>query len=87
MDILQIRIKKLIVEEWLQDLNNKLGDNKFLVQLEEDHHSMANSHCGAGYKLIRIDPSGQIHPCLMIDKPMSSLNNGTIECYSKRAQL
>ncbi|WP_322899940.1 radical SAM protein [Enterococcus faecalis] len=75
--------KKLIVEEWLQDLNNKLGDNKFLVQLEEDHHSMANSHCGAGYKLIRIDPSGQIHPCLMIDKPMSSLNNGTIECYSK----
>ena len=51
--------------------------------MEEDHHSMANSHCGAGYKLIRIDPSGQIHPCLMIDKPMSSLNNGTIECYSK----
>lgn len=76
--------KKLIVDEWIEELGELISDESFIVQLEEDHHFHSKNHCGAGFKLIRIDPDGFVHPCLMIDYPIYNLNKGSIMNYSKK---
>ncbi|MBO0439397.1 radical SAM protein [Candidatus Enterococcus ikei] len=76
--------KKLIVDEWIEELGKIISDDSFIVQLEEDHNFHSQHHCGAGFKLIRIDPDGFIHPCLMIDYPIYNLKKGTIGAYSEK---
>lgn len=76
--------KKLIVDEWIEELSEIIADDSFIVQLEEDHNFHSKNHCGAGFKLLRVDPDGNIHPCLMIDFPIYNLNNGTISEYSAK---
>ncbi|WP_320163749.1 radical SAM/SPASM domain-containing protein [uncultured Trichococcus sp.] len=76
--------KKYIVDEWISELSHNVEDENFKVQLEEDHNFHSQNHCGAGSRLIRVDPDGFVHPCLMIDYPIYSLTQGTIVEYSSK---
>jgi MoaA/NifB/PqqE/SkfB family radical SAM enzyme len=64
--------KKIVVEHWIKELNDRFVTSNFSIMLQKEEERSTNSkeQCGAGYKLIRIDPKMKIHPCVTIDLPL-----------------
>lgn len=76
--------REVIINNWTQEFDRELSTDTFNVMLQEGDpaESGVDGNCGAGYKLLRIDPCMNIHPCIMIDLPLMNLKNNTILDYA-----
>jgi len=76
--------REMIINNWTQEFDRELSTDKFRVMLQEGDpaETRVEGNCGAGYKLIRIDPFMNIHPCIMIDLPLMNLSSNTILDYA-----
>ena len=68
--------------EFRNAMKLKYNSNTFQITTDEEVPEN-NTNCGAGYKLLRIDPDLNVHPCSLIDYPIDNLNNITLEKFFK----
>lgn len=76
--------RETVINHWTKEFDKELGSDTFKVMLQEGDpaESSIEGNCGAGYKLIRIDPDLNIHPCVMIDLPLMNLKKNTLLDYA-----
>ncbi len=70
--------------EWLKTNLNSQG---FAITGFEDNLVLENKHkkinCGAGYRVLKLSPEGNIHPCPLMDNPIGSIRKISLTEFIK----
>ncbi len=69
------------VRELRTRLREKFATSSFMISGFEDDIPTAHraKYCGAGCRILKISPDGNVHPCPMMTWPIGSLKNETLE--------
>ena len=80
--------KKALVKKYTKDLSLELNDEFFKVLFFEESDMNINykykQNCGLGQTVLKIDPTGNVYPCLLSDVKYASINNLSLSDLQKR---
>lgn len=75
------------VQEDVEWLKTNLNSQSFTVTGFEDNLVLENKHkmtnCGAGYRVLKLSPDGNIHPCPLMNNPIGSIKKISLTDFIK----